>query len=223
MLWLLNTILQSNIVSFEGQDVDIGLPIGYYTSQWFANWYLLDHFIKEKLHIRCYVRYMDDMIMFGKNKKELKCCLEKIREFLKTLDLDIKGNWQIFRFDYIDKNGKRKGRPLDFIGFKFYRDKTILRKPIMYKATRKASKLEKKEKLTWYDACQVLSYMGYFKHSDTWLIREKYIAKKISIKACKSVISKHSKSLNLQKKQNSDKIKEKGEQNGDNIQKSRKD
>lgn len=30
--------------------------------------------------------------MFGKNKKELKCCLEKIREFLKTLDLDIKGN-----------------------------------------------------------------------------------------------------------------------------------
>lgn len=33
MLWLLNTILQSNIVSFEGQDVDIGLPIGYYTSQ----------------------------------------------------------------------------------------------------------------------------------------------------------------------------------------------
>lgn len=97
--------------------------------------------------------------MFGKNKKELKCCLEKIREFLKTLDLDIKGNWQIFRFDYIDKNGKRKGRPLDFIGFKFYRDKTILRKPIMYKATRKASKLEKKEKLTWYDACQVLSYI----------------------------------------------------------------
>lgn len=77
--------------------------------------------------------------------------------------------------------------------------------------------------MTWYDACQVLSYMGYFKHSDTWLIREKYIAKKISIKACKSVISKHSKSLNLQKKQNSDKIKEKGEQNGDNIQKSRKD
>lgn len=225
MLWLLNTILQSNIVSFEGQDVDIGLPIGYYTSQWFANWYLqdLDHFIKENLHIRCYVRYMDDMIMFGKNKKELKRCLEKIREFLKTLDLDIKDNWQIFRFDYIDKNGKRKGRPLDFIGFKFCRDKTILRKPIMYKATRKASKLEKKEKLTWYDACQVLSYMGYFKHSDTWLIREKYIAKKISIKACKSVISKHSKLLNLQKKQNSDKIKEKGEQNGDNIQKSRKD
>lgn len=51
----------------------------------------------------------------------------------------------------------------------------------------------------------------------------RYIAKKISIKACKSVISKHFKSLNLQKKQNSDKIKEKGEQNGDNIQKSRKD
>ena len=224
MLWLINVILQSNIVSFQGEDVDIGLPIGYYTSQWFANWYLqdLDHFIKEKLHIRCYVRYMDDMIMFGRNKKELRKCLEAIREFLKTLDLELKDNYQIFRFDYIDKDGKRKGRPLDFIGFKFYRDKTILRKPILYKCTRKAAKLEKKDKLTWYDACQVLSCMGYFKHSDTWLIREKYVAKKINIKACKQVISKHSKALDLQKKQKDVKIEEKGEKHGDNIQKSGK-
>lgn len=220
MLWVLNTILQSNIVSYEGQDVDIGLPIGYYTSQWFANWYLqdLDHFIKEKLHIRCYVRYMDDMIMFGRNKKELRKCLEAIREFLKTLDLELKDNYQIFRFDYIDKDGKRKGRLLDFIGFKFYRDKTILRKPILYKGTRKVAKTYKKQKITWYDACQVLSYMGYYKHADTWRIKEKYITPKISIKACKEVISKHSKALDLQKKQNGGKIKRKrGKRYGNKV------
>lgn len=41
-----------------------GLPIGNETSQILAIYYLssLDHYIKEKLHIKCYVRYMDDFI-----------------------------------------------------------------------------------------------------------------------------------------------------------------
>ena len=213
MLWLLNTVLQSNVVVYEGKDIDNGLPIGYYTSQWFANWYLqdLDHFIKEKLYIRCYVRYMDDMIMFGCNKKNLHKCLESIKEFLKTLDLELKGNHQVFRFDYIDKNGKRRGRCLDFIGFKFYRDRTILRKPIMYKATRKATKLKKKKILTWYDGCQVISYLGYFKHSNTYKIKEKYISSKISVKACKELISRHQKAINLKKSKKCNKIKGKEE------------
>ena len=40
---------------------DIGIPIGNYTSQFFANIYLneLDHYVKEKLKIKYYVRYMD--------------------------------------------------------------------------------------------------------------------------------------------------------------------
>lgn len=48
-----------------------GLPIGNYTSQWWANFYLegLDHYIKENLHIKYYLRYMDDMVLFSSNKK----------------------------------------------------------------------------------------------------------------------------------------------------------
>lgn len=51
-----------------------GLPIGNYTSQWFANFYLqdLDHFIKEQLHIKYYVRYMDDMVLFSTTRKNLE-------------------------------------------------------------------------------------------------------------------------------------------------------
>ena len=47
---------------------------GNYTSQWFANYYLqnLDHFIKEKLKAPYYIRYMDDMLVFHRNKKELR-------------------------------------------------------------------------------------------------------------------------------------------------------
>lgn len=61
-LWLFDTIIDSH---------EAGLPIGNYTSQWWANFYLegLDHFIKERLHIKYYMRYMDDMVLFGANKK----------------------------------------------------------------------------------------------------------------------------------------------------------
>ena len=43
-----------------------GLPIGNLTSQYFANHYLagFDHFVKEKMRIKSYVRYMDDMIIW---------------------------------------------------------------------------------------------------------------------------------------------------------------
>lgn len=50
-----------------------GLPIGNLTSQYFANHYLtgLDHFIKEKLRIKAYVRYMDDMVLWHRDKGAL--------------------------------------------------------------------------------------------------------------------------------------------------------
>ena len=42
-----------------------GVPLGYFTSQWFGNFYLkaLDHYIKEELHAEHYMRYMDDILL----------------------------------------------------------------------------------------------------------------------------------------------------------------
>lgn len=47
-----------------------GLPIGNLTSQWWGNWYLngLDHFAKRSLKARGYIRYMDDMVFFARDK-----------------------------------------------------------------------------------------------------------------------------------------------------------
>jgi hypothetical protein len=47
-----------------------GLPIGNLTSQWFANTYLnaFDHFATEAMRLPGYIRYMDDMVMFGETK-----------------------------------------------------------------------------------------------------------------------------------------------------------
>jgi len=143
-----------------------------------------------------YIRYMDDMVVFGNNKKELHLILGRINKFLnEKLGLRLKEDWQIFKFDYTDKEGNRKGRDLDFMGFKFYRDKTILRKSILIRATRKAKKLYKKDIINWYDASSMLSYIGWINNTDTYNIYLEQIKPYINIKYLKSIVSKHSKEL----------------------------
>lgn len=167
---------------------EVGIPLGFYTSQWLSNWYLqgLDHFIKEELGAVHYMRYMDDMVIFGSNKKVLHRMREAIGDYLQSeLGLELKANWQVFRFSY----GKNQGRDLDFMGFRFYRDRTILRKSIMYKASRKARKISKKEKPTILDARQMLSYLGWIDCTDTYRMYEKWIKPYISFKQLKRKVS----------------------------------
>lgn len=72
---------------------DAGLPIGNLTSQFMANFYLseLDHFIVEQLKPKYYVRYMDDMIIFGKSFQKLKHYFDIIKIYCKkNLALELK-------------------------------------------------------------------------------------------------------------------------------------
>lgn len=196
MLKLIYFVLDSNVGILEsGEIVRQGLPIGFYTSQWFANWFLqpLDHYIKEDLKAAFYMRYMDDIVIFGSNKRELHEIFRKIESYLQTMKLRPKENWQIFKFDYIGKDGKRRGRPIDFLGFKFYRDKTTIRKSIFLRACRLARRIKKKMKISWRDACQILSYMGWFIPTDTFHAYERHIKSFVNIKACKKIVSKHNK------------------------------
>jgi retron-type reverse transcriptase len=66
-----------------------GIPIGNQTSQFFANVYLdpLDHFVKDRLGIKGYVRYVDDFLVFSDDKSYLADVREQIREFLVRLRL----------------------------------------------------------------------------------------------------------------------------------------
>ena len=197
MIWLLDLIVDGYVDHTSDSGEKYGIPIGYYTSQWFANWFLqgLDHYIKEDLGIKCYVRYMDDMVLFCSNKRELHKVKDQVADYLRSLDLDIKSNWQIFRFDYHDRKGARKGRFLDFMGFRFYRDRTILRKSIMLKTTRKAKRLSKKDRYSWYEASQMISYLGWFKSADMYGCYQRYIKDKVKVRDLKYKVSKHGKEL----------------------------
>lgn len=175
---------------------DVGIPIGFYTSQWLSEWYLqdLDHFIKEQLHAVHYVRYKDDMIIFGSSKKELHRIRREISYFLGSrLGLELKGNWQVFRFSY----GDDKGRDLDFMGFRFYRTRTVMRGSIMLRATRKARRIAKKARPTIYDCRQMISYLGWLDCTDTYHMYEKWIKPYISFRMMWRYLSRCSRSDDL--------------------------
>lgn len=183
-------------VLFEVIDViPNGIPLGFYTSQWLANYYLteLDHYVKEILKAEYYVRYMDDMVALGGNKRQLHFIRVCISNYLSNeLGLKMKDNWQVFRIEY----GKGNGRPIDFLGFKFYRNKTVLRKKIMQKMTRKALKIYRKVKPTIYDCKQFLSYLGWLKATDVYNVYLNYIKPYIDIRYIKRRISNYDRRKN---------------------------
>lgn len=179
-------------ILFEIVDVtDIGIPLGFYTSQWFSNWYLqkLDHYIKEDLKAVYYIRFMDDMVILGANKRKLHRMRDKIENYLNNeLGLELKANWQVYRFDHT-KGNHTCGKDIDFMGFRFYRKKTTMRRSIMLKATRTARKIARKEKATIYDIRKMLSYLGWITHTDTYRMYLKWIKPYISFQYFKRRMS----------------------------------
>lgn len=166
-----------------------GLPLGFYISQWLANYMLepLDKMVANSNEK--YIRYMDDMVFFDQSVKQLKTMVNNISSMLgNRFYLKLKGNFQVTRFSF-----KKAGRPLDFMGFVFYRNKTIMRKQIMLNATRLAKKIYKvKQKgyriyKRWISG--LLSYIGWFSHTDSYNCYLKYIKPYLGIGNLKRIIS----------------------------------
>lgn len=180
------------IICEKYPDTGRGIPIGFYTSQWFSNFYLqgLDHFIKEQLGALCYVRYADDMVILGPSKRKLHKMRLAIVDYLTTLGLEMKDDWQVFKFEYISKDGNIHGRPIDFMGFEFHRDHTILRESIYFRGTRKARKM-RKGKPNWYNACQMISYCGSFSQADCHKAFEESVKPYVNPKTLKRMVSEH--------------------------------
>lgn len=76
-----------------------GLGIGSMTSQILAIFYLndMDHFIKEKLKIKYYVRYQDDFLLFHPSKQYLQYCLKEISSFLEKEHLVLNRKTRIYK------------------------------------------------------------------------------------------------------------------------------
>lgn len=159
-----------------------GQPIGYYTSQWFANFFLeeLDHLIKQKWGIKYYIRYVDDLVLLGSNKRTLHKVRKLVEDYLNSIKLKLKGNWQVFR---VDK------RDIDFLGARSYRNHTTLRRRNALRIRRRAAKIQKKGYLNRKDASAIVSYWGHIKKTNSYRYYHNYIKPKVRIKDCRRVVS----------------------------------
>jgi RNA-directed DNA polymerase len=92
LLRLLGVIIEQPLLN---SDAGKGVPIGNLTSQYFANLYLglLDRFIKEKLLVKGFLRYMDDFLLFSNSKESLRRYQSNVNEFVRNeLALEMKDN-----------------------------------------------------------------------------------------------------------------------------------
>ncbi len=166
------------------------LPLGFYPSQWLAN------FVLWKLDRRIvstgvdHIRYVDDLVLVSNNKRTLHRVVGIIRQELGKIRLRLKGNFQICRFIFRKKTGELIGRAIDFMGFVFRRDRTVLRKKIMIRATRFAGRLKRTRKIATRQALSMMSRIGWFKHTSTSLVWKTYIEPCVNVKVLKGIISK---------------------------------
>ena len=193
-------LLKDIIYSYEKN----GLPLGYYTSAILANFYLtdFDKYIKEKLKVKYLVRYMDDFLILGSNKRQLHKYKIKIEKYLKEkVDLKLKQNWQVFRLPYKKKNKEiTNGRFIDFVGFRFYRYKTTIRRSIYLRMTRTYRKIIK-GKYNLQNAFKYASYNGYLVHTNSEEVNKKYIYHKMNVLLLKNIIREYSREINRLRKE----------------------
>lgn len=144
-----------------------GLSIGNMSSQILAILYLneLDHYIKEKLNIKYYIRYMDDGILIHESKEYLKYCLSEIEKIIDKYKLTLNNKTCILNI----KQG------FEFLGFRFY----IKNNKVLMKVKNETKKRFKKKlsimnnllennKIKFEDLRQVRnSYLGHLSHGST--------------------------------------------------------
>lgn len=155
-----------------------GIPIGNMTSQGFSILYLneFDHFVKEKMHQKYYIRYMDDFICLSTDKEELKK-LKAIfdKKLYDDYKLKLNKKTQIGTVEH----------GLCFLGFvfKLQNNKLYIRlnSKTKIRFKRKIKKIKNKFSENKLDKlksqCIIGSYKGYFKYGNSYNLYNSTIKK----------------------------------------------
>ena len=153
-----------------------GLPIGNLTSQFFANVYMnrFDNFIKRKLKIKYYMRYVDDMVFLGETKEELTQLKIKVEHYLKdTLQLELRDAFFL----------KKTTQGIDFLGYIVRPTHVLVRQRVVNNFKyKKAQFLETKFRddgtCSKEDGLRFkeinASFYGHIRHADSFSLMKKY-------------------------------------------------
>lgn len=175
-----------------------GLPKGFYTSPWLANFYMeeFDTYVTQVLKPDHYLRYMDNIFLYHGNKKELHEMVRKIALFLASrLGLQLKDDWQVYRFETVNRRtGKLGGRAVNALGFVVHRNRVTIRKSVLKRTRAKANHIHARRRYTRHDCASMVSRMGAFKHAAAYNYYKEWIKPKVSIHYCKRRLSACAKS-----------------------------
>lgn len=165
ILWLINQTI------YTGREDNKGIPIGNLSSQLFANLYYneVDQYIKHKLKVKYYYRYMDDSVILMQKKEDIKKVKEQIERFIeKNLKLQFNKKTNIFK----SKQG------VNFCGYKINEYRLKLRDKGKRKLKRKIKKLKLKIKNGEIDSKEAKKYLcghfGYMLNANVYNLINKY-------------------------------------------------
>jgi len=141
-----------------------GLLLGSYLSQWIANIVLspVDHWVKDEMRVKHYIRYMDDSVAFFSSKKKAKHFSSLLLAFVRRLVLTVKtvGRGAIMIW-------KWENQSLDMIAYKTSRNgKQKLRAKIYLSLLRMMRRVKKAGSASRMQARSIVSRWGFVKHSD---------------------------------------------------------
>ncbi len=157
LLWLIGQLIYT---------VPQGIAIGSYLSQTLANIYLSDlyHLAMERCRSKRGKRqvahalfYMDDMLLLGSNRRQLRFAVLTLIERAGELGLQIKRGWHVFQIEH--------KRPVDMMGYRFSQSRTTLRKRVFKSARRviirAKRRLRRGRGLSLPYAARLASFNGY--------------------------------------------------------------
>ena len=146
-------------------DDEVGVPIGNYTSQYFANIYLaeMDKYIKYELKVKYVCRYMDDFVLLLETKEQAKNILKKLEIFLKEkLKLELNSKTNYFPESY----------GANFCGYRIWATHMLLRnqsKKRMKRKMKKFQKMYKNGEIKIKDITpSVMSWWGHVIHCNSY-------------------------------------------------------
>lgn len=190
--WL--RLVEHFLIGKEGKEK--GLVLGHYTSPWFFNFYLkeFDHFVAAQ-GVQ-YLRFADNLFMVSPNKRKLRKAVNVSSLYLRqNLHLTLNRSAQIYRFEYVDKTGKVRGRAVNALGFVIHHNRMTLRKRLLKSIRQKAIRIKKKDRPTWHDGASMLSKLSWIRATDTYTYYRNHIQERIHIKDLKQKVRAHSREM----------------------------
>ncbi|MBI4707756.1 MAG: reverse transcriptase [Candidatus Omnitrophica bacterium] len=154
--------------SLFGKENRSGLPIGNLTSQYFANIYLneLDQYVKHVLKAHYYLRYVDDFVILSQDASQLRTWQAQIEEFLLSR-LKLRLHPKRRKLASIS-NG------IDFLGYIIRPTYVLVRRRVinnLKEKIRQFRQAREKDFRKFHD--MVASYMGHFKHANSYRLINK--------------------------------------------------